>query len=65
MKRTGIIILALMLVTTVFSLPGATQEAPAAIITEIEENAKELSTIAENIHDETEYIADDESLEEA
>lgn len=65
MKRTGIIILALMLVTTVFSLPGAAQEAPAAIITEIEENAKELSTIAENIHDETEYIADDESLEEA
>lgn len=60
------ILLAIMMVMLACSFPvSAHEETPAAIVAEIGEHAEELSTVAGNIHDETEMIADDESLDEA
>jgi len=60
------ILLAIIMVMLACSFPvSAHEETPAAIVAEIGEHAEELSTVAGNIHDETEMIADDESLDEA
>ncbi|WP_440956403.1 PGF-CTERM sorting domain-containing protein [Methanosarcina sp. Mfa9] len=60
------ILLAILMVMLACSFPvSAHEESPAAIVAEIGEHAEELSAVAGNIHDETEMIADDESLDEA
>ncbi|MFY1110129.1 MAG: PGF-CTERM sorting domain-containing protein [Methanosarcinaceae archaeon] len=60
------ILLAILMIMLACSFPvSAQEESPAAIVAEIGEHAEELSTVAGNIHDETEMIADDESLDEA
>ena len=60
------IVLAIIMVMLACSFPvSAQEESPTAIVAEIGEHANDLSTVAGNIHDETEMIADDESLDEA
>jgi PGF-CTERM protein len=60
------ILLAILMVMLACSFPvSAQEESPTAIVAEIGEHANDLSTVAGNIHDETEMIADDESLDEA
>jgi PGF-CTERM protein len=63
---TKSIILSIMMVMLSCSFPvSAQEESPTAVVAEIGEHAEELSVLAGNIHDETEMIADDESLDDA